>query len=116
MNEPTITCPKCETEIPLTETLARPYVEAERAKLDDETRQRFAAIEKREIEFREKNAKLSEAERNLRIRADEIENVIEDRVQKERAVVCAAEAKKAENRFESQLADARREQEAQSAR
>jgi hypothetical protein len=116
MNEPTITCPTCETEIPLTETLARPYIEAERAKLDEEVRERAAAIEKRETDLRERSANLNEVERRLHNRANEIESAIEDGVQKERAVIAAAEAKKAESRYETQLAGARREHEAQSAR
>jgi chromosome segregation ATPase len=116
MNEPTIICPTCETEILLTETLARPYIEAERAKLDQEVRERAAAIEKRETNLSEKSAMLGELDRKLKVRADEIESTVEDRLNKERATIAAVEAKKAENRYETQLAEARREQEAQSAR
>ena len=56
MNEPTIICPTCETEILLTETLARPYIEAERAKLD----QRFVSARPRS-----RSARLTSARRVL---------------------------------------------------
>jgi uncharacterized Zn finger protein (UPF0148 family) len=98
MNEPTIVCPTCETEILLTETLARPYIEAERAKLDQEVRERAAAIEKRETDLSEKSAMLGELDRKLKARADEIESTVEDRLNKECAAIAAVEAKKAENR------------------
>jgi hypothetical protein len=116
MNEPTITCPACQTEFPLSETLARPYIDAECARLDGELRERVAAIEKRETELREKTSKVNEAERNLRIRRDEIEATIEERLQEERVAIAATEAKNAENRYETQLTAARREQEIQAAK
>ena len=56
MNEPTITCPRCEAEFPLTETLARPYIDAERAKIEQAVHERSAAIDKREAELRARSA------------------------------------------------------------
>jgi hypothetical protein len=113
MDSPTITCPTCETKIPLTEALARPYIEAERARVDDEVHQRFAAIERRENELRERGATLNEAERHLKDRAEGIESTIEERIEKERIRIGATEAKKAESRYEALLVDARRELELQ---
>ena len=108
MNEPTITCPTCETEIPLTETLARPYIDAERGRLAEEVRERIAAIEKRDNDLRQKSDRLTNFERDLNVRSSDIENAIETRLEKERSAIAVAEAKKAETRYQTQLADARR--------
>jgi hypothetical protein len=116
MIEPTITCPTCETAIPLTEALARPYIDAERAKLAEEIRERVAAIEKRDNELREKSATLTDFERNLNIRSRDIVNAVETQLAKERSAIAAAEAKKAETRYQTQLAEARRNQAEQAAR
>src|SRR5215472_14620639 len=101
MNEPTIVCPTCGSEILLTETLARPYVEAERNRIDTEARERAAVMEKRESEIRLKDANLREVERSLNARANDIENEIEARLRSERPVIAAEEADKAKNRHDT---------------
>ncbi len=45
MNEPTITCPKCKTEIPLTESLAAPLIEATRKQFERKLSQKENEIE-----------------------------------------------------------------------
>ena len=44
LHEITVTCPSCNVEFPLTETLAQPIVAAERAKIQRETQERVAAL------------------------------------------------------------------------
>ena len=53
MVESTIICPNCQTEIPLTETLARPFIESERQKLESQLRERASAVDNRERKLRE---------------------------------------------------------------
>jgi hypothetical protein len=73
MLEPTIMCTKCQTVIPLTETLARPYIEAERKKMDEEILERAAAFEKRENELERRTKELAVLDRKLHENAAEID-------------------------------------------
>ena len=63
--EPTIKCTTCGTDIPLTKTLAQPFIEAERAKLEGKARERAEVIQKREAQLEEQRSLLAERERNL---------------------------------------------------
>ena len=47
MTEPMITCPKCQTEIKLTESLAAPIVESARREYEQRLAQKDADIAKR---------------------------------------------------------------------
>jgi hypothetical protein len=58
MTEPIITCPKCKTEIKLTESLAAPLIESTRREFDQRLAQKDADIIKREASLcRRENAK-----------------------------------------------------------
>ena len=46
--EITVTCPSCNVEFPLTETLAQPFIAAERAKIQRETQERVATLKEHE--------------------------------------------------------------------
>ena len=46
--EPTITCPKCRTEIKLTESLAAPLIESTRRDFENRLAQQNAEVAKRE--------------------------------------------------------------------
>jgi hypothetical protein len=48
VNSQNVECPKCGAEIPISEALARPIVDAERTRLDAEMRERSAALDNRE--------------------------------------------------------------------
>lgn len=89
MSDPTITCPKCKTEIKLTETLTAPLLEAERKRyrehLDKETEK---------LRLREK-----EAEAALNNVAAEVER----QVREQRATIAAEEAKRARLVLESDI-------------
>jgi chromosome segregation ATPase len=112
----TIRCPKCQTEIPLTETLARPLLDAERAKINSEIRERTAAIDKREREVAQEGGRLTNLQRSLDAQAAELERNLQRRLTEERAAIAAAEAKKAESQFKAQLDAARREHQSQTAK
>ena len=48
LHETIITCPSCNVEFPLTETLAQPFINAERAKIQREAQERATALNKHE--------------------------------------------------------------------
>lgn len=92
MDDAVITCPKCKAEIPLTETLTAPILEAERAKyrqyheremakLRDEVGVREAAVREKEDELAKAQAKIDEQ--------------VEVRTRAERARISQEEAAKA---------------------
>ena len=88
MNEPTITCPSCKTDIKLTESLAAPLVEA--------TRKRFEGL----LEHKEKEVAAREAV--VRSQQDAVEQTkagleqqLAERLTAERQRISAEEAKKA---------------------
>jgi len=51
MTEPTITCPKCKTEIKLTESLAAPLIESTRQQFEQQLAQKDSDIAQRERGF-----------------------------------------------------------------
>ena len=56
MADPTIICPKCGTEIKLTESLAAPLVAATRRELEEKIARNNSEIAKREAAIRKKEA------------------------------------------------------------
>ena len=61
MTEPTIICPKCKTEIKLTESLAAPLIESTRKKFEQQLAQKDSDIAQREQAIREKEKQLAES-------------------------------------------------------
>lgn len=94
--EPTIKCTTCGTDIPLTKTLAQPFIEAERARLEGEARERAEVIQKREAQLEEQRSLLAERERTL-------DDTVGKRIEAERETIAKAEAQKADQRVASQL-------------
>jgi hypothetical protein len=88
MREPTITCPKCKTEIKLTESLAAPLIEATRRDFEKQLSQKDADMATREITLREKEKAL------LKEKAS-IEDQVAEKIRQERTKIVAEEAKKA---------------------
>lgn len=88
MTEPIITCPKCKTEIKLTESLAAPLIEATRRDFEKQLSQKDADIANREIALREQEKKL------LKEKAS-IEDQVAEKLRQERTKIAAEEAKKA---------------------
>ncbi len=88
MTEPTITCPKCKTEIKLTESLAAPLIESTRREFERQLAQKDAAIASRETALREREKALAKEKAS-------IEDQVAEKLRKERAGIVAEEAKKA---------------------
>ena len=65
MTEPTITCPKCKTEIKLTESLAAPLIESTRQQFEQQLAQKDSDIAQREQGVREKEKQLAETKDKL---------------------------------------------------
>src|SRR5262245_32347976 len=82
MSEPTVICPKCRSEIKLTESLAAPIVESVR--LDYQTR-----LAQKDVDIAKREDALARAK-------EELEAQIADRVRKERVAITAEESKKAQ--------------------
>lgn len=92
MTEPTITCPKCGTEIKLTESLAAPLIASTRLQFEKQLAQKDSDIAQREQAMREKEKALTEAKRNLEA---QVADQVADQLKLERTRVAAEEAKKA---------------------
>ncbi|MGH6869184.1 MAG: DUF2130 domain-containing protein, partial [Methylocella sp.] len=60
MNEPTIICPNCKSEIKLTESLAAPLVEATRLQFEHKIAEKEAEVAAREAAIREQKAAIDE--------------------------------------------------------
>lgn len=88
MTEPIITCPKCKTEIKLTESLAAPLIDATRREFEKQLSQKDADIATRESALREKEKAL------LKEKAS-IEDQVAEKIGQERTKIVAEEAKKA---------------------
>ncbi len=86
--EPTIICPKCQTEIKLTESLAAPIVQSTR-----EAYEKQLAKKDSEIATREKAIK--EREEALASEKATVDQQVQDKVKTERGKIAAEEAKKA---------------------
>ena len=105
MNQPTITCPHCEAEITLTESLADPLIRATRKKIAEKE----AEVARRESAIGAKRAELAKA-------VESIEQQFTTRLETERERIAAEEAEKARLRWATDLerksqevADLRRE-------
>src|SRR3989337_110255 len=88
MTEPMITCPKCQTEIKLTESLAAPIIESARREYEQRLAQKEADIAKRETSLREQEEALSKAK-------EAIDGQVAEKLRQERAKIVAEESKKA---------------------
>lgn len=86
--EPTIICPKCKTEIKLTESLAAPLIESTRRDYEQRLAKKDADIAKRETSLREREEALSKAK-------ETIDDQVAEKVRQERGKIAAEEAKKA---------------------
>jgi hypothetical protein len=88
MPEPTIICPKCKSEIKLTESLAAPLLESTRLDYEKRLAQKDLDVAGREKSIREREETLSKAKESL-------ESEVAERVQQERGKIAADEARKA---------------------
>jgi len=88
MNEPTIICPNCKTEIKLTESLAAPLIQATREQYEQKIIRKEADVAKREAIIREQQADIVKAK-------ESIDDQITAQLKAEREKISADEAKKA---------------------
>ena len=92
MTEPTITCPNCNTEIKLNESLAAPLIAATRKQFEQQLAQKDNDIAQREQAIREKEKQLAEDKRKL---DDQVNEQVAAQLKAERARITAEESKKA---------------------
>jgi hypothetical protein len=111
-----IKCPECGYEFAITEALARPIVEAERNRLELETRQRSTALAAQEKEIQSDRQRLDDQQKKVKIEAAGVEKLVQDRLEAERLSIAAVEGKRIEGQFQNRLDASRREQEAQEAK
>jgi len=90
--EPTITCPKCKAEIPLTESIAAPLLEATRKQYERKLSQKDREIEQREEALREKEKKVTDARHKL---DQQVADQVAEQLKGERVRIVADEARKA---------------------
>jgi len=90
--EPTITCPKCKAEIPLTESLAAPLLDATRKDFESKLSEKDREIELREASLRSKEKEVAEAQHRIN---QQVADEVAERLKSERAQIIAEEAKKA---------------------
>ena len=92
MTEPTITCPKCKTEIKLTESLAAPLIESTRQQFEQQLAQKDSDIAQREQAIREEEKQLAETRNKL---DEQVASQVEEQLKKDRASIATEEARKA---------------------
>jgi hypothetical protein len=88
MNEPTISCPNCGTEIKLTESLAAPLIQATRLQYEKQIADKETAFARREALIRDQQLALSKAQ-------DTLDEQVTERLKTERERIAVDEAKKA---------------------
>jgi len=102
MTEPTITCPKCSSEIKLTESLAAPLVEQAKKQFQSQLAAREAEFVKRTQELRAQQDEIATAR-------ERIEELVASKLKGERPQIAAAEAKKAREAAALELDNKERE-------
>ncbi|MGH7846881.1 MAG: DUF2130 domain-containing protein [Candidatus Binatia bacterium] len=96
MAEPTVFCPRCKTEIKLTESLAAPLLESVRRDYEQRLSQKDADIVKREKTLHEREARLQKEKTAL-------DEQVAAKLQQERSAIAAEEAKKARRVLDNDL-------------
>lgn len=96
MTEPTITCPSCSTEIRLTESLAAPLIRATREEYEARIARKDAEVKRREADI---EAQLAAIEKDRQA----IDQQVVEKLEAERSVIAAAEARKAKAAVSSDL-------------
>jgi hypothetical protein len=96
IHEPYVVCPKCSHQIPLTESIAAPLLEAERRGFQEKLVAREAEFARKADELRRQQIDLTKARESL-------DEQISQRLQAERKQVIATEAKKARDQVADDL-------------
>lgn len=106
MTEPTITCPNCQTEIRLTESLAAPLIAATKKQFEQQLSQKDEEIAKREQGIRDKEKLVAEAKRNLDA---QVADQVAAQLKSERTRVIEEESRKAKQAAANELESKARE-------
>lgn len=106
MTEPTITCPNCNTEIKLNESLAAPLIAATRKQFQQQLLQKDKDMAAREQTLRDKAKQLTEAKSRLE---EQVADQVAEQLKKDRAAIVAQEAKKAKQAAANELEQKARE-------
>ena len=96
VHEPHIPCPKCGHQIPLTESIAAPLLEAERRNFQTKLAAKEAEFARKADELRQKQEEVAKARAN-------VDEQIRQRLETERKQVAAAEATKARDAVAADL-------------
>lgn len=96
IHEPHVPCPKCGHEIPLTESIAAPLLEAERRSFQTKLAAKETEYARRDDELRQQRDDIAKARAG-------VEEHIRQRLETERKEVVASEAKKAREAVASDL-------------
>lgn len=96
MNEPTIICPNCSTEIKVTESLAAPLIKATRQEYEIKIAEKEADVSKREEELRNQKKVVADAQKA-------IDEQVTKKLNTERKLIAEEEAKKAKSAAASDL-------------
>jgi hypothetical protein len=92
----TITCPNCQTEIKLTESLAAPLIAATKREYEKKIADKDAVLDKREAELRQQQESVEEARANVDV-------LVAERLKADRELIIADEARKAKLKFGTDL-------------
>jgi hypothetical protein len=106
MIDPTITCPKCKTEIRLTESLAAPLIEATRQQFEEKLSQKDHEIAQREQAVHDKERQVKEAKRTLE---QQVSDQVAEQLKAERSRVIEEESRKAKLASAAELESKARE-------
>lgn len=106
MTETTITCPNCNSAVPLTESLAAPLIAATRKQFEAQLKQKDTDIARREQGLKEQEQQLLDAKRSLE---DQVKQQVEKQLQAERRRVVEEETRKAKQAAAAELEHKSRE-------
>src|SRR5215208_1694724 len=84
LNEPTITCPNCKTEIKLNESLAAPLIESTRKQFEKQMAQKDVDIVQREKAARDKEKQLEDAKKAV---DEQIADQVQEQLTKDKAKI-----------------------------
>ena len=96
MAEPTILCPRCHTEIKLTESLAAPLLEATRRDYEQRIAQKDADVTRKETDLRAREAAIAKAKTT-------IDEEVAEKLTAQRAKIAEEEGKKIRLAFDLDL-------------
>lgn len=100
--EPTITCPKCQNEIKLTESLAAPLIESTKRAYEQQMAEKDAEVSKKEKALREKEAAIAKER-------EAIDEQVADKVREERKKIAEEEARKVRKTLASEFEEKEKE-------